>query len=780
MLYDEIKATLEQQRIEYYKKIRSWKVVCSQKFPTIKVESEVQLKAVVDLKDVDEGGHEPKLKTPEVISQFPSLDEKLELAVDVVVADETAQEADPNTAEVNPPPPSQENIVDSPVQAIAQESNKPDGVTPAQIRRARQNRSIIKRLLPHDFNDNDLDSSDKFSLIKQRRSYCQPNIILKRRGRKRKVPLDEPQTDNSDGSVSSANETQPSIDAVAESSEVDFQAQSATQPSIDVVTAREPSEVDSQQQGPTEPSAEGSQAVSATQLAAEPPTVDSQPNSATQPSIAAVAATEPPTVDSQAQSATELPTESLVESLGTAVDLSELSTIQDEPSTKKQGRKQKPKSKVREEAEVYQSVVVAQKPAAKRSRKSRSTIAEAPTPAAEAIVQQVQPETDDPAIIQMTESESVEPTEQPTEVPSVTPTKEQIMMEITTETRDQVEIESPVDPTEPAEQKLTDDAPPAPQSLESFLEPLSALTCLTRFFVPPIEFADSDFNLDSIFPTLPPMSTAAEDIAAEVEIQSETSDEENFQKRFQLKEVSVSLIRIDPLKLQKILGDRMPKPPQVTKSGRAWKPKIILDPSTLQSYKGKQQKKKDRGIRKEKKEKKKERKQKDKKDKSKKSKEVIKKHRGRSRKDGQERIEKVFKLPKMKKEKFPEKPHKEPKKEKKRPRPETVLQLPADIPDVMDIVEDYVDYTAQVEGEKVDLKFKLARFLPKNSFLVLLPDVANEIIVIDDDDDDNGGADEGVIVEFLSPTHKHRGKVLIGGKFTKFVPNRLATIRSVC
>lgn len=62
-----------------------------------------------------------------------------------------------------------------------------------------------------------------------------------------------------------------------------------------------------------------------------------------------------------------------------------------------------------------------------------------------------------------------------------------------------------------------------------------------------------------------------------------TSEEILF-KVYKLKNCSITMPRLDPDKLKKCVGKRMPasfmSAPKITKSGRIWKPKIIVDPST--------------------------------------------------------------------------------------------------------------------------------------------------------------------------------------------------------
>lgn len=69
-----------------------------------------------------------------------------------------------------------------------------------------------------------------------------------------------------------------------------------------------------------------------------------------------------------------------------------------------------------------------------------------------------------------------------------------------------------------------------------------------------------------------------------VENQSSTNSSEFMpteeDETHNLKPCWVNLVRVDPSKLHKILGSRMPKPKIITKSGRTMKPKVRLDPST--------------------------------------------------------------------------------------------------------------------------------------------------------------------------------------------------------
>lgn len=71
------------------------------------------------------------------------------------------------------------------------------------------------------------------------------------------------------------------------------------------------------------------------------------------------------------------------------------------------------------------------------------------------------------------------------------------------------------------------------------------------------------------------------DVANEEEIESfVVKSDAEYIFDYNLKRVSVVMERVHPDKLRKILGNRMPDSHKVTKSGRMWKPKIIVDPST--------------------------------------------------------------------------------------------------------------------------------------------------------------------------------------------------------
>lgn len=87
-----------------------------------------------------------------------------------------------------------------------------------------------------------------------------------------------------------------------------------------------------------------------------------------------------------------------------------------------------------------------------------------------------------------------------------------------------------------------------------------------------IEFNAGDVDMN-MFPQLI--------VANEEEVESsDIKTDAEYISDYKLKPVSVMIERVDQEKLRKILGHRMPDSHKVTKSGRVWKPKIIVDPST--------------------------------------------------------------------------------------------------------------------------------------------------------------------------------------------------------
>lgn len=87
-----------------------------------------------------------------------------------------------------------------------------------------------------------------------------------------------------------------------------------------------------------------------------------------------------------------------------------------------------------------------------------------------------------------------------------------------------------------------------------------------------LEFDSGEVDMN-IYPQL--------DVANEEEVESsDIKTDGEYISDYKLKPVSVMMERVDPDKLRKILGHRMPDSHKVTKSGRVWKPKIIVDPST--------------------------------------------------------------------------------------------------------------------------------------------------------------------------------------------------------
>lgn len=206
----------------------------------------------------------------------------------------------------------------------------------------------------------------------------------------------------------------------------------------------------------------------------------------------------------------------------------------------------------------------------------------------------------------------------------------------------------------------------APVTLLFQSQSLSSHQSPVHFLSPEVEtlnsFVPADVDLD-LFPQL-------KDIGNEVILPEVKSSEavgtdagetisakENIPD---MKDLSIYIVRLDPVKLVKILGDRMPKMAKKSKSGRVWKPKIIIDPSTASHYKKKSLEKKIE------------------------AKKVKKRLKAIEKRDERSILKK---LPTKHRERPPGlKPNKEPSF--------LTLQLPdEEFPTYQDIVEDFVDYS---------------------------------------------------------------------------------------
>lgn len=233
------------------------------------------------------------------------------------------------------------------------------------------------------------------------------------------------------------------------------------------------------------------------------------------------------------------------------------------------------------------------------------------------------------------------------------------------------------------------------------------------------------------------------------------SDEDMFALH-RLVPCTVQLSRPDPTKLQKILGESMPKVKIVTKSGRTPKPKERLDPST----KSKRRKTKTHKLKI-----KISSKKRDNNDKSP-SERQSRKHR----RSGKER--KTSKAKTDKRSGFVE------------------LQMPeGGLPD--DIVEDYVEYSTEspcmfLNNSTASIN-KIIYFVGAESDSSPTNSANYSTDLIDEDDEAVLEISAKAVersIEFCSPSYKHKGKIVIGGKVFNIIQTRrlptVPTMRYVC
>lgn len=129
------------------------------------------------------------------------------------------------------------------------------------------------------------------------------------------------------------------------------------------------------------------------------------------------------------------------------------------------------------------------------------------------------------------------------------------------------------------------------QSFNACESPVNFLDCEVEAFD---SVVPTDIDLE-LFPQLDDFGNS--EVVPEATQSNDTElvlEAPEAQENLALKKLTIDVVRLDPVKLQKILGNRIPSCmknlPKISKSGRIWKPKIIVDPSTARGKKYKQRK----------------------------------------------------------------------------------------------------------------------------------------------------------------------------------------------
>lgn len=209
--------------------------------------------------------------------------------------------------------------------------------------------------------------------------------------------------------------------------------------------------------------------------------------------------------------------------------------------------------------------------------------------------------------------------------------------------------------------------------------------------------------------------------------------DEDYVVEHKLRVLTVTLTRLDPYKMQKILGNRMPLLKKITKSGRILKPKDRLDPSHKKRQKRQENFNKIKILSKRKSHAETEKKLRKNRSHEDKGKELSKK---RSHDSTEQKIHK-----------------KRGRKQKFVVKPEEVVSTQWDVPDdiPMDIIEDYVEYSSDTTPVEYNVTVQDDAVLQES---------------------------EKIEIEFLSPSFKHKGKVVIDGKLFNIVSRMQARRRN--